>query len=69
MLAAIDWRDVVLFAVIAAVGYMVVALVFRTRRGAGPTGDPAPICPNLECRQVNTSKARYCSRCGAPMTK
>lgn len=69
MFAAVDWRDVALFLAIAAVGYGIVAVFFRLRRRPETPRDPAPICPNPECRQVNTARARYCSRCGAEMTK
>lgn len=69
MFASIDWRDVGLFVGIAAVGYGVVTVFYRVRRGNGASSEPRAVCPNPECRQVNMLNARFCSRCGAELTE
>jgi len=37
----------------------------------GPSGPPVdlwPVCSNESCRHANRPEARYCSRCGTPLS-
>ena len=47
--------------------------LFRGRRLAGPSGGipgkKALICSREQCRKIEYRNGRFCSQCGAPLTK
>jgi len=59
----IDLRDIVLFALLAGVGYAAVAFAINLGRRLRGDGEDI-ICRDPNCGEKNPAGARYCARCG-----
>lgn len=55
------------YALLLAIGLLLVimAVTWKDRRWSRPTG---PVCPARDCGYANAPNARYCARCGRPLT-
>jgi hypothetical protein len=60
------WRDVVLFVVIAAVGFGVVTLLLNLFRRSRPARAERR-CPDPACGRSNEVTDRFCRGCGRPL--
>ena len=66
---SLNWLDIVIFLVIAGVGYVVIAWVINLGRVERGAEDELNICPDPNCRELNLPDARYCGKCGRDLTK
>ncbi len=57
-----DWRDVLLFLAIAVVGYVVISLMYRSKKR--PPAASERVCSNQSCKAANPPTASFCKQCG-----
>lgn len=62
MLGTTDWRDVLLFLGIAVIGYVVISLMFRSKKQ--PRTASVRLCSNQSCGSANPPTASFCKQCG-----